>query len=108
MLSSEDKKALVWIDDEHDSPLAREREGVERAGIYLLEGRFHVAAHTSPAAARLRERGALHVADLSWARRNPAWGTAGSGSLYSFAGADFAALRPRDAVRAFRPSFHPN
>lgn len=108
MLSPDEKKALVWIDDEHDSPLARERQGVERAGIYLLEGRFHVAAHTSPAALRLRERGALHVADLSWALRNAEWGSTGSGSLYSFAGAGFGALRPRDAVRAFRPAFHPN
>lgn len=107
MLSPDDKKVLVWIDDEHDSPLAREREGVERAGIYLLEGRFHVAAHTSPAAHRLRERGALHVADLSWARRNAEWGTAGPGSLYSFDGG-FSALRTRDALRAFRPAFSAN
>jgi|GEM_PF-3913934 len=64
MLSRDEKKAHVWIHEDHDSPLAREEGAGLRAGIFLLEGRYHVAAHSSPFGRRLVERGALHVANL--------------------------------------------
>lgn len=59
----EEKNRHVWIYEDHDSPVARKGLGA-CAGIFLLEGRYHVAAHTSPFERRLRERGALHVANL--------------------------------------------
>ena len=34
------------------------------AGVFLLDGGFHVACHGTRAASRLRERGAVLVADL--------------------------------------------
>lgn len=47
--------ALVWA------------EGVGgRAGIFLLDGRCHVATERSPAERRLRESGAIHVATLTF------------------------------------------
>ncbi|HEX6041865.1 hypothetical protein [Longimicrobium sp.] len=44
----------------------RARGTLPAAGVYLCGGRFEVAARHSPAEARLRERGALLVASVSF------------------------------------------
>lgn len=59
-----EKNAYVWIEEDRDSPLARRPGDGLRAGIFLLSGRYYVAAHTSPLEERLRREGALHVANL--------------------------------------------
>lgn len=46
----------------------RRRSGIPpRAGIFLLDGRFHVAAPGTDEEARLVERGALEVASVTFA-----------------------------------------
>jgi hypothetical protein len=44
--------------------IAWSRGGDRAAGIFLLEGRCHIAAYDSSAARSLVERGALHVAGV--------------------------------------------
>jgi hypothetical protein len=44
--------------------IAWSRGGDRAAGIFLLEGRCHIAAYESSAARSLVERGALHVAGV--------------------------------------------
>lgn len=63
---SEDKDRHLWVEEDRHSPLARNRAVALRAGIFLLEGCVHFAAHTSPAERRLREAGALHFADVTF------------------------------------------
>lgn len=109
MASRDEKDALIWVHQDHDSPLARERGEGLRAGIFLLDGRCHVAAHGSPAASRLRERGALHVANLVV---DP--GTAdraalsGGSSPEAPPAPELRPLRRREAARTFGAPAHPN
>lgn len=63
---SEDKDRHLWVEEDRHSPLVRHRSAGLRAGLFLLEGRVHFAAPTSPAERRLREAGALHFADVTF------------------------------------------
>jgi hypothetical protein len=107
MLSPDEKKAQIWIHEDHDSPLARQEGGGLRAGIFLLDGRYHVAAHTSPFERRLRERGALHVADLV-VDPDPAERAALSGGTQMGPAPGLSPLGRWEAAAAFRPALHPN
>jgi hypothetical protein len=89
---------------------ADERGVGARAGVFLLEGRFHVASHHSRAERRLLEGGAMLVATLVFepaeARRAV---SGGSGRPYAFSAPPvpaLAPLRPAQAVFALgsRPS----
>ena len=64
MLSPDEKNAHIWVDEDRDSPLAREQGGELRGGFFLLEGCVHIVARTSHAERRLIERGAIHFADV--------------------------------------------
>lgn len=89
---------------------AEERGVGARAGVFLLEGRYHVANHRSGAERRLLDGGALLVATLVFepaeARRAV---SGGAGRPYAFSAPPapaLAPLRPAQAVFALgsRPS----
>lgn len=61
---ADDKERHLWVENDRHSPVARERGVALRASVFLLHGRVHFAARTSPAECRLREAGALHFADV--------------------------------------------
>jgi len=54
------------IYEDQDALYRGERRLGERAGIYLLDGGFHVANHASRDALHLREAGAILVATLTF------------------------------------------
>ncbi|HYW06745.1 MAG TPA: hypothetical protein VE913_07305 [Longimicrobium sp.] len=54
------------IHEDQDGLYRGERRLGERAGIYLLDGGFHVANHASRDALHLREAGAILVATLTF------------------------------------------
>lgn len=58
------KPELLYEDEDRLADHAHERRLGAPAGIFLLDGGFHVANHGSRAALRLLDRGALLVADL--------------------------------------------
>lgn len=107
MFSPDEKKVQIWIDENHDSPLARQEGGGLRAGIFLLDGRYHVAAHASPAGIRLRAEGALHVANLV-VDPGPGDRAALSGGTQVEAAPALAPLGRREAAAVFSPTLHPN
>ncbi len=51
--------------------IARHEKADAPAGIYLLAGRWHLAAHDSFAETRLIDAGALHVATLTFTSLAP-------------------------------------
>ncbi|MDQ3556352.1 MAG: hypothetical protein M3409_06205 [Gemmatimonadota bacterium] len=63
------------------------------AGIYLLGGRCHVAAHHSPTASRLVESGALLIANLRF-DRDPLEGSHPERPVHP--------IESREAVQRFR------
>ena len=84
-----------------------DQQGVgARAGVFLLEGRFHVAGHASLAERRLLDRGALLVATLSF---DPVDGerlvSGGSTGPYAFTARTYSPFQVRrEAVRLGRLS----
>ena len=66
MLFPDKKNAHIWVDEDRDSPLAREQGDELRAGFFLLQGRVHIVARTSHAERRLLDRGAIHFADVTF------------------------------------------
>ena len=91
---------------------ADERGVGARAGVFLLEGRYHVAGHRSRAERRLLERGAMLVAGLVFepaeARRAV---SGGAGRPYAFSAPPvpvLTPLRPARAVYALGAPPNPN
>jgi hypothetical protein len=60
------KSLIHLLSEDHDPEIARERLLGLPAGIFLLDGSYHVAARGTRAERRLLERGALWVAGLVW------------------------------------------
>jgi hypothetical protein len=59
----------MMLKHEYEFPidhLANREKADAPAGVYLLDGRWHLAAHDSRAEARLVEQGALLVATLTF------------------------------------------
>ncbi len=83
---------------------AEERGVAPLAGVFLLEGRFHVANHGGRAERALLDRGALLVATLAFdpgdARRRVSGGASRPPSARS---SGVLRVDPREAVSATRP-----
>lgn len=79
---------------------ADERGVGARAGVFLLDGCFHVANHASRAEHRLLARGALLVATLSFDRDDgERLVSGGAPGPYAFSARTLLPLRVREAAR---------
>lgn len=84
---------------DHDPELAREQRLGLPAGIYLLDGSYHVAVYGTRTEQHLREAGALWVAGLVWDEEEAERSVAGgSPSPFPLRRTPLMHLRAREAA----------